>query len=148
MKKKLLLDMTGEEFKKFIEGTDPGNSKVNTIPEMLEIFRDVRDDETLNQHLQEKFDAISEEVREKVREYVVEMSAEEFITLEDIGTIGADEAVSIIDAAIRNAESPEAGGTTDANNGDGGDAGDNREPQPQQSQEDGGDLSSGGDSDE
>ena len=53
---KVILDtMTGEEFKKLIEGRDP-NGEINTLPEMLDAARGISDVETIKEEVEQQIE--------------------------------------------------------------------------------------------
>lgn len=49
------MKMTGEEFLQKWEGKNP-NDEIDTVPEMLEAARGIRDDETIHHHTEEQID--------------------------------------------------------------------------------------------
>lgn len=48
--KRVIMNMTGDEFKKLVEQKDP-NELINTIPEILEFLSGIKDNETLEQYI-------------------------------------------------------------------------------------------------
>lgn len=49
-KKSVIMQMTGDEFKKLVEQKDP-NHLIDTIPEILEFLRGIEDGESLEQYI-------------------------------------------------------------------------------------------------
>ena len=49
-RKSVILEMNGDDFKKLVEQREP-NELINTIPEILDFLRGIRDDETLEQYI-------------------------------------------------------------------------------------------------
>lgn len=50
MEKKVIMNMTGDEFKKLVEQKDP-NELIDTIPEILDFLQGIKDGETLEQYI-------------------------------------------------------------------------------------------------
>ena len=50
---KVIMDMTGDEFLQLIEGRNP-NGEIDTVPEMLDAARGIRDDETIQHDVDER----------------------------------------------------------------------------------------------
>ena len=59
------LNMTGEEFKKLIEGDEP-NSEVNTIPEVMRVMQGISDDTTVKQEIKDETGTTYDEGNEKL----------------------------------------------------------------------------------
>lgn len=57
---KVKLNMTGEEFKKLIEGENP-DGQIDTIPEMVRAMHGIKDDETIQEDTQQQIDENMEE---------------------------------------------------------------------------------------
>ena len=49
-RKSVIMNMTGDEFKKLVEQKDP-NHLIDTIPEILDFLRGIEDGETLEQYI-------------------------------------------------------------------------------------------------
>ena len=49
-KKSVIMNMTGDEFKKLVEQKDP-NHLIDTIPEILDFLRGIEDGETLEDYI-------------------------------------------------------------------------------------------------
>ena len=57
---KVKLNMTGDEFKKLIEGENP-DGQIDTIPEMVRAMQGIKDDETIQEDTQQQIDENMEE---------------------------------------------------------------------------------------
>lgn len=90
--KRVIMNMTGDEFKKLVEQKDP-NELINTIPEILEFLSGIKDNETLEQYIKRIVSSIfkiEDGEDGKVLRIILEENYEDYIDVESISDLPED----------------------------------------------------------
>ncbi len=70
MEKQVILNMTGEQFKKLIEETEK-NGVVDTLQELLDLFKGISDSETVAEYVTRKAKEVSKPTYDEKNEGII-----------------------------------------------------------------------------